>query len=507
MLQVIPPKATGPQHRAAEVGRVDKQARTVELAFSSEAPVERSFGLEILDHGASSVDLSKMRSGAPLLMDHIHSDQIGVVESVRIDPDRVGRAVVRFGNGQRASEIFQDVADGIRRNVSVGYRVFDATEDSEGVYRFTRWQPYEISIVSVPADSSVGVGRAVAKPTSDPHAEYLAVLAEQERSLSTLSTATMQINSQAVNALANDITGNDGLAPLVRAARNAMGHNPGGSGPFSVKPAVAGRVRLADMLPTLPNAGRYSQGLTNRTGSGVYTLLGAVSESSVACQLGARIVSVKSSAESVANAQGLAATYVQRAKFTVIKPAVFGEVAEGATVPLSIPPRVSAEIENIASGVATHAARFVLERHEMRDMTDEEISALVTRAAAFGVAQVVDRVIAAAILAGAPTAYSLAKLATAGIPWSGARAVVGRNGAGAVGVEGGLYVQGVPAVTSDQTASTILGDWSRVAAATADEVTIILNRMNAAGRMEVTILCECAALVPDAPNSFWTVAA
>ncbi len=156
--------------RAATFDRaaVDDEARTVELAFSSEQPYERWWGVEILDHSPQSVRLGRLSSGGPLLMDHDARDHVGVIESVRIDADRVGRAVVRFGRSQRAEEIFQDVKDGIRRNVSVGYMIHKATlvetrEDQE-IYRVTDWEPHEVSLVSVPADTSVGVGRAMEDP-------------------------------------------------------------------------------------------------------------------------------------------------------------------------------------------------------------------------------------------------------------------------------------------------------------------------------------------------------
>lgn len=156
--------------RAATFDRaaVDDEARTVELAFSSEQPYERWWGVEILDHSPQSIRLGRLSSGGPLLMDHDARDHVGVIESVRIDADRVGRAVVRFGRSQRAEEIFQDVKDGIRRNVSVGYTIHRATlvemrEDQE-IYRVTDWEPHEVSLVSVPADTSVGVGRAMEDP-------------------------------------------------------------------------------------------------------------------------------------------------------------------------------------------------------------------------------------------------------------------------------------------------------------------------------------------------------
>lgn len=141
----------------------DKEKRTVEIAFSSEEPVDRYWGIEILDHGRKSVRLERIQTHGPLLVQHNPDDQVGVVESVSLDSDRVGRAVVRFGGGQRAQEIFQDVVDGIRKSISVGYAihamVLESEEDGVPTYRINDWEPLEISIVSIPADLAVGVGR------------------------------------------------------------------------------------------------------------------------------------------------------------------------------------------------------------------------------------------------------------------------------------------------------------------------------------------------------------
>jgi len=166
--------ATGTElRREFELDRaaVNEKARTVELSFSSEAEVERYFGIEILDHSARSIRLGRMQNGAALLVNHDRSDQVGVVESVTIGTDRRGRAVVRFGRSARANEIFQDVVDGIRRLVSVGYRVHRTeTTTSGGVetVRVVDWEPYEISLVSIPADDSVGVGRGESEPSRGP---------------------------------------------------------------------------------------------------------------------------------------------------------------------------------------------------------------------------------------------------------------------------------------------------------------------------------------------------
>jgi len=147
-----------------EVRAIDEETRTVDLAFSSETPVERWFGSEILDHGAGAIRLGRMRDGAPLLNQHRGGEQIGVVESVEIGADRVGRASVRFSRGQLGDEIFRDVQDGIRRNVSVGYMVHEVRLEKSGddgdVYRVTDWEPMEISMVSIPADTTAQVGRS-----------------------------------------------------------------------------------------------------------------------------------------------------------------------------------------------------------------------------------------------------------------------------------------------------------------------------------------------------------
>lgn len=159
---------SGRAERALLVERaaIDEAARTATLAFASETPYERYWGIEILDTTATSMRQGRLRSGANLLCDHDMRDVVGVVESVEIGADRVARAVVRFGKSARAEEVWQDVKDGIRRNVSVGYLIHKAVlvEQRDGLetYRVTDWEPFEVSLVSVPADATVGVGRSLA---------------------------------------------------------------------------------------------------------------------------------------------------------------------------------------------------------------------------------------------------------------------------------------------------------------------------------------------------------
>jgi len=143
---------------------VDVEARTVDLAFASEAPYERWWGVEILDCTPKSVRMRRLNNKAALLVDHTSAKHVGVVEHARIDGDRKGRAKTRFGRSDYAGEILRDIADGIRTKASVGYMihelVLERKEEDLSTYRVTDWEPFEISIVSVPADDTVGVGRS-----------------------------------------------------------------------------------------------------------------------------------------------------------------------------------------------------------------------------------------------------------------------------------------------------------------------------------------------------------
>lgn len=214
--------AKGDLHRTMEVRSFDAEKRTVELAFSSEAPVQRWFGFEVLDHSPASIRLDRMRDGAALLLNHDWDDQIGVVESVSIDSDRdrKGRAVVRFSRSKDADDVFQDVMDGIRRHVSVGYRIhaakLESTEGDEDTYRITDWEPYEISIVSVPADPSVGVGRSLEIPQEDgkrPKGDAGTI----ERGTTAKNSTTEEVRTM------NEKILRDGKGNLVRAMVDAEG--------------------------------------------------------------------------------------------------------------------------------------------------------------------------------------------------------------------------------------------------------------------------------------------
>lgn len=205
---------TGTLHRSATFERaaINEESRTVELAFSSEEPYGRWFGTEILDHDKKSIRLGRLKDGGPLLLDHDTRSHVGVIESVEIGPDRVGRAVVRFGRSAAADEAFNDVKDGIRRHVSVGYRVHKMRLEEEGkdgqesTYRVTDWEPLEVSIVAVPADATVGIGRTDDSADHETEIEGEAIQAQpeaaalettQEKSMTTQDTAALEAQFRA----------------------------------------------------------------------------------------------------------------------------------------------------------------------------------------------------------------------------------------------------------------------------------------------------------------------
>lgn len=145
----------------------ERDADTFNMSFSSDAPVLRWFGYEILDHSAECVDMSRAAEGLSYLVDHNTRDQIGIAENLSLDKGKLA-GVTRFSRSQRAQDIKRDVQDKIRKFTSIGYDVLDMRlekEEGEGdnkvrTYRVTRWMPMEVSTVAVPADISVGAGRS-----------------------------------------------------------------------------------------------------------------------------------------------------------------------------------------------------------------------------------------------------------------------------------------------------------------------------------------------------------
>jgi hypothetical protein len=115
-------------------GAIDEEKRIVRIGVSSETPVERDFGLEVLGHNKEDIDMEFMSSGrAPLLNNHKMDEQIGVVRSFYLDEaQRRTVALVEFGNSALAQEVFEDVRTGIKQNISVGYSINRMVRSKDG---------------------------------------------------------------------------------------------------------------------------------------------------------------------------------------------------------------------------------------------------------------------------------------------------------------------------------------------------------------------------------------
>lgn len=158
--------------RETTIDHVDTDSRTVELSFSSETPYGRWFGDEILCHDEECINLERFNNGlGTLLFNHDRDAVVGHIEKVWIEDNR-GKALVRFDEDEQSETIFQKVQSGTLQGVSVGYAIYryevledEDTKSTNGrfngpAYVVTDWEPLEISIVSVPADATVGVGRS-----------------------------------------------------------------------------------------------------------------------------------------------------------------------------------------------------------------------------------------------------------------------------------------------------------------------------------------------------------
>src|SRR5512139_2566100 len=175
MGEKVPPKRESRKFTLSRA-QIKTEARTVELTFSSEEPVARGWGIEILDHSPGAMRMDRANQGIPILFNHDRDAHLGVLEECRCGDDKKGRGVARFSRSVLAEEKWKDVSDGILKDVSVGYAVHYlkeipakelppdlaamAAREKLLVYRITDWEPFEASMVTVPADPTVGVGRS-----------------------------------------------------------------------------------------------------------------------------------------------------------------------------------------------------------------------------------------------------------------------------------------------------------------------------------------------------------
>ena len=170
--------------------------KTLTFSFSSEAPVDRWFGREILLHEPGAMDLSRLNDGGAYLWNHNRDVVLGVAEKAWLGDDRRLYATVRWSPNttMRGSEEYKhrrDIETGITRNVSFAYEIKDIEERADGFY-VTNWPVLEVSSVSVPADQTVGLGRAMDEPAAAPASEHKT------------AELTLEINTETIRAVVEE---------------------------------------------------------------------------------------------------------------------------------------------------------------------------------------------------------------------------------------------------------------------------------------------------------------
>ena len=144
---------------ATDIRSLDE--RTFEFPFSSEYPVTRYFGSEVLSHDSKAPIFLRLNDGAPFLFNHNPDKVLGVVERAYLDEDKKrAYAKIRFSRSDFAKQYLDDVKDGILRGISFGYSIDEVEQREEGVLA-TSWTPHELSLVSIPADPTIGIGRSL----------------------------------------------------------------------------------------------------------------------------------------------------------------------------------------------------------------------------------------------------------------------------------------------------------------------------------------------------------
>ena len=128
------------------------------ISVSSEYPVERGFGKEVLSHKAGAIDLKRFNDSAPVLWSHDPKIQVGVIKRAYLEGKKL-KTDIQFGNSEKAREIQADVASGIIRNVSIGYVIHEVREEDDYMLA-TKWEPLEASFVSIASDPTIGVSRS-----------------------------------------------------------------------------------------------------------------------------------------------------------------------------------------------------------------------------------------------------------------------------------------------------------------------------------------------------------
>lgn len=239
-------------------GQADDGLLRLRLSVSSEAPyLRRSWfeepWIEVLGHADGEIDLTRFNDGATVLANHNRFDAIGAtplagigaIERAWVEGDRLLADIV-ISRREALADLRQDIADNLVRNVSIGYSINErvlvkANADGQpGEYRVTSWTPFEVSLVDIPADATVGMGRSAADSQSPAMQQYRVVdISPAEGTQSNQGERSMPIETEATPA-ENEST----ATPQTQATRTTQAGSP--SVPVA---AIREAVRVAGFEP------------------------------------------------------------------------------------------------------------------------------------------------------------------------------------------------------------------------------------------------------------------
>jgi hypothetical protein len=277
---------------------------------------------------------------------------------------------------------------------------------------------------------------------------------------------------------------------------------------FSRVPPVATAIfSLGDQLPDLfDKDGRLRRAPNAAPAGETISIEHAVAANSRVFRAGAHLLVRKDREAAAVGREGLVAMRREETSFRVIRPLHLSVLADDADVTAQSHPADVAAIE--WNDAPNYAARIELPRSERVKVDPEILCGEILAAVALGIGRAVDQVLLAAIAGAtpAPTAFTLAKAAAAGLSFEELRAIAGTSGAGAaVAQDGALRVAGVAAELSDATAGSLIGSFARAAVAIDDHIELHIQRLGRNGAMAATLHLGLLALVPSA-DFYWTAA-
>ncbi|WEN13869.1 hypothetical protein PY254_11510 [Rhodanobacter sp. AS-Z3] len=302
------------------------------------------------------------------------------------------------------------------------------------------------------------------------------------------------------------------MASIVSSGRRAMAymeHNtPGFVEPSRItpKPAVASGSLDLRTLFVLPPSSQTTQTITHNSSpivpvvSKLIPLDAALIENSKVASLGSSII-VAAQRDMASTAAG-PALYRDAGRFRTLEPAAFGLVADGAQAAAGAIPWHDASIS--WPDAPSIAFNVTLTRRELKDVGGGDmLEANLMQSIITGLARAADACLLAAIVAAAPSVFTIAAAAARGLSFPHLGAVIGTNGDGAaVDSYGVLRALGVPAELTNTIAKTIIGDFHKSAVAIFPEVQAHVTRLNADGSLQATIFANMLPLLPSA-DAFW----